>query len=240
MNINLGWRTERASAEQRRGQRTSLSLGAIVRQYGRSAAPATVANISAFGCKLTGLPLIAGSDLWIKLPSQENVAARVSWSNDEIAGLAFDRPLAASVTRALERSTAEADRVPISRMEQIRRGISGSQDLSLTSDKHPKGQEMTQLIARNTVRSADHRSEIRYVDAVPQEPMPLKISSRDAVLADVSASGLKAEAELDEEIGDAVEVQFGELPRIEGRIVWRRNGQVGLSLPPESIELHQN
>jgi hypothetical protein len=241
VKINLGWRKERGAVEKRRGQRIGLNLGAIVRQCGRSAVSATVTDISAFGCKLkAGSPLIRGSDLWLKLPSLENVLATVTWSNDENAGIAFDRPLASNVTSMLERGTADSARLPRSRMEQIRRGVAGSQDLPLTSSKSPKGQDMTQMIARHTVRSADHRTEMRYTDAIPEEPMPLKISSRGAVLADVSASGLKAEAELDEEIGEAVDVRFGDLPQIEGRIVWRKNGQVGLSLPPESIELHQN
>ena len=94
-------------------------------------------------------------------------------------------------------------------------------------------------IARTVARRAEHRGEERFADGLRTGPMRLTVGERPAEVRNVSASGLRVAASGDLEVGSRVAVSFEGFPVMSGRVVWRRAGEIGLSLPEESLALDE-
>jgi hypothetical protein len=69
--------------------------------------------------------------------------------------------------------------------------------------------------------------------------MALTVAGQPAQVADVSSSGLRVACKLDAAIGDTVTIDFAGFDSIEGRLIWIRGGDAGLSLPTGSLELEE-
>lgn len=89
-----------------------------------------------------------------------------------------------------------------------------------------------------TTHRAEHRRDERFADALCTGPMRLTIGSYPAQVREVSASGLKVAATFEADVGTRVAVEFEGFEAMAGQIVWRRADEIGLSLPPDSLELY--
>ncbi|HEX8466879.1 MAG TPA: PilZ domain-containing protein [Allosphingosinicella sp.] len=84
-----------AAQDRRRFMRHPVMVGAgLASANDRPGAPVIVVDLSAHGC---GLEVAGhcevGARVWLKLPGLESWPARIAWTQDERAGLSFDRPL---------------------------------------------------------------------------------------------------------------------------------------------------
>lgn len=240
--------------EERRAEtRSALSLEIAVRERGRSERAVTLTSLSQGGCSVAGAPLFfANQALWVKLPGLESQPALLRWTSDGSAGASFERPLHAAVLsryvsgRSPDQTWSEActkpfdpREVPASRKRQILSGWAEPAQRILAR-KHPQtnGSVMSGLVRRRTSRVTDHRLERRYPPPVKGSPR-LHVGSQDAKLLNLSASGLQVELDYDVEIGSSLAVGFEGFGDLNGQVIWIRSGQVGLSLPRESIELSE-
>lgn len=237
--------------EKRRAPRAPLGIDASMRERGRTAFDVKVLTFSAFGCQVAGfLPTTSDGQAWLKLPGLESQAVTLIWNNGQCIGVEFERPLHPSVAaRYLPAAGSHAanyaannpaanDRL-MSRREQIMAGIAASDSSPLQRRKKPSGLGMFGKINRTTVRKADHRNEPRYGDNLHQGPSKVVIDAESGSVRNVSASGLRAfmPHALDREIGDKVAVEFEGFEPIKGQIVWMNQTELGVSLPPHTIEL---
>lgn len=243
--------------EQRRTKRSDVGIDCTVRERSRSAVPAAINNFSAsgIGIKSKGSPL-PGSHIWVKLDGLDSVTGRVVWTNDNIAGVEFERPLHPAVALRFEPGVrqdgpcyAEHDQVPgtvtqldplLSRREQIMQGVAGSDLSPLKRRKQPTGVGILGSISRTVSRSSDHRHELRFGDPAATGEMTLTIGTLPAMVEDVSSSGLRIRTELMVDIGTALTVEFDGFEPIIGKVIWLGNGTAGISLPPQSIDLHSS
>ena len=238
-------------AERRRAHRAPLGIDASMRERGRTALDVKVLTFSAFGCEISGyLPKSPDGEAWIKLPGLESQSVSIVWKNGSSLGLEFERPLHPSVAARYlpaagshaasyaESHPAANDRL-LSRREQIMAGISASEHSPLQRRKKPSGLGLRGKINRLSVRTANHRFETRYGDNLDQGPRQVVIAGLSGSVRDVSPSGLRAHMPqvLDNEIGDEVEVLFDGFEPIVGRVVWMYQTELGVSLPPHTIEL---
>ena len=235
--------------ERRRQARAPLSLAAALRERGRSALAAQLLDFSALGCRIDGL--ISGSgetQVWLKLPGLESLAALRVWSDGNVAGLAFDAPLHPAVAarflpapgshaaEALGTQSGTLDPL-LSRREQIIAGIAATDHSPLQRRKRPSGLGMSGRIGRLVTRSVDHRDERRYADAIPEDTA-LAIGGAEVRVLNVSPSGIKIGGLTGERaIGEAVDLAFSGFPPMTGELVWINGSEAGIALPPASIEL---
>jgi hypothetical protein len=98
--------------EERRGAaRHPVYLEALYRGRGQSAAPVTVLDLSALGCRIEGLySLPEGSCGWLKLDGLEAIYLRVTWARDTFAGMQFETRLHERVLERLVASSAALNR----------------------------------------------------------------------------------------------------------------------------------
>lgn len=239
--------------ERRRIRRESLPIDISIRERSRSSASARLVDFNANGCRIAGMgPLLGGGHLWVKLPGLESLSASVVWCERDTAAVAFENPLHHSVAAHLLPKcaapvalvTAPDHPLPqagaeelLSRREQIEHGIVTKEGSPLKTEKHPKGASVVDMITRRAPRQCNHRSEPRFADAVSTSPMALQLDGRAAGIENVSASGLKVQAQLRSEIGDSIAIQFDGFPAMAGKLIWRNEREAGLSLPPDSIAL---
>ena len=235
--------------ERRRQARAPLSIAAALRERGRSALSAQLLDFSALGCRVDGLISGTGeTQVWLKLPGLESLAALRVWSNGNVAGLAFDAPLHPAVAGrfmpAPGSHAAEALGTPaggldplLSRREQIIAGIAATDNSPLQRRKRPSGLGMSGRINRAVTRSVDHREERRYADAIP-EGTALTIGGENVRVLNVSPSGIKVQGlPAAAEIGEQIDLAFEGFPKMTGQLVWMGGGEAGIALPPASIEL---
>lgn len=249
MAINFARNT--GIVEKRRAPRAPLGIAASMRERGRTAMDVKVLTFSAFGCEVNGYVLTdKEGQAWLKLPGLESQAVTVVWGNGASLGVEFERPLHPSVAARYlpaagshasdyaARHPAANDRL-LSRREQILSGISASDVSPLQRRKLPTGLGLSGKINRVSVRTADHRFETRYGDNLDQGPRQVVIDGMPGSVRDVSPSGLRAfmPQVLDHEIGDTVAVSFAGFEPLEGRVVWMNQTELGVSLPPHTIEL---
>lgn len=245
MAINFQRQTD--FTERRRHGRAPLGIAVAVRERSRSACEARLVDFSALGCRVDGLVVIdRTAQLFVKLPGLESQPVRLAWLDGNQAGLEFEAQLHPAVAaRFLPASgsiAAQTINMPaydplLSRREQIMAGIAGSDISPLQRKKRPSGLGMFGRIDRRVSRQADHRAERRYSDAVPQGTR-LAVEGELAKVVNVSPSGLKVRAELGlREIGESLRVEFEGFPELTGQLVWMSGQDVGISLPPHSIEL---
>jgi len=238
-------------AEKRRAPRAPLGIAASMRERGGTASDVRVLTFSAFGCQVAGyVPTSNDGQAWLKLPGLESQAVTVVWIKGHHVGVEFDRPLHPSIaTRYLPAAGSHAavyaathpasnDRL-MSRREQILAGVIASDFSPLQRHKKPSGLGMSGKITRTTVRKVDHRDEQRYGDDLHHGPTRVIIDGTAGSVRNVSASGIRAimPYAIDREIGEKVPVEFEGFEPIKGRIVWINQTELGISLPPHTIEL---
>lgn len=249
MAINFARNT--GIVEKRRAPRAPLRIDASMRECGRTAFEVKVVTFSAFGCQVNGfLPTSSDGRAWLKLPGLESQCVTVVWNNSISLGLEFERPLHPSVAaRYLPTAGSHAaiyaashpganDQL-LSRREQIMAGITASDASPLQRRKQPSGLGMLGKITRTSVRKVDHRFEMRYGENLHQGPSKVIVDGMSGSVRNVSASGLRAfmPQVIDRQIGEEVAVRFEGFDPIEGRVVWMNQTELGISLPPHTIEL---
>ena len=237
--------------EKRRAPRAPLGIDASMRERGRTAFDVKVLTFSAFGCQVSGfLPTTSDGQAWLKLPGLESLAVSVIWKSGQSIGVEFERPLHPSVAaRYLPAAGSHAaiyaashpaanDRL-MSRREQIMAGVAASDFSPLQRRKQPSGLGMFGKISRATVRKVDHRLETRYGDNLEGGPSKVTIDGVSGSVRNVSPSGIRAfmPEVLEREIGEEVKVTFEGFDPIKGQIVWMNQTELGVSLPPHTIEL---
>lgn len=83
-----------AAYDRRRYQRHVVQLGAGLSANIRPATRVTVTDLSTGGCGIElAIHVEPDARVWLKLPGLESLPARVAWTADGRAGLAFDHPL---------------------------------------------------------------------------------------------------------------------------------------------------
>jgi len=98
------WRkVEPAALDQRTGPRYRVAVSrASVRGHGQQPQAALLHDLSAYGCRLSGVDdQPEGERLWLRLAGSLPVAATVVWARDDQLGCRFDAPLDRALMRAL-------------------------------------------------------------------------------------------------------------------------------------------
>lgn len=81
-------------ANGRKAERTSVEMGAGLRQRGASGVTVRILDLSTHGFRAsTHLDLCPGADVWLKLPGLEALHAKVAWADAHFIGCSFERPL---------------------------------------------------------------------------------------------------------------------------------------------------
>ncbi len=235
--------------ERRRQGRAALGIEVSVRERSRSAMAARLIDLNSFGCSVANLVLVQhDAQFWLRLPGLESLSVRLVWTDGMKFGFEFDTPLHPAVTTrfmpaegshaaaAISNVIAFPDPL-LSRREQIISGIAGSDLSPLQRKKKPSGMGMHGRINRLVSRQADHRAELRYGDAVPEDTA-LRIEGVAVRVVNVSPSGMKVSGRFGEtEIGDDVAVEFDGFEPMAGQLVWLNGADAGIALPPGSIDL---
>lgn len=238
--------------ERRTMRRSACAMDVTVRQRGRFAVAAATADLTPYGARLSGAgPFVPDTEMWLRMPGIESQTVRIVWSQGATTGIAFTQPLHTAVfARFLPADSrmmlvnepavpqimpAEIARLP--RREQIVRGFGAALEGPQRHAKKPVGGGLAGVIRRTVTRHAEHRSEERFADTLRTGPMRLTVDAASAQVRNVSASGLKVAATLDATVGTRVAVEFEGFDTMKARVVWRRADEIGLSLPPDSLEL---
>jgi hypothetical protein len=242
--------------ERRHAARSTVNHEASLRERGRSALRAQIETLSRQGCSVSGYGFVhQGGQVWVKLPGLESLGGTIAWCHELRAGITFDQPLHPAVLARLAPGMARVDGLPVgvhdpaiaiplpandellTRREQIMQGIGEADRSPLLQRKAKSSLGMTGFINRQVARQTNYRFEQRFADAVSTGSAELTVEGHPAEVLNVSASGLKLAIELSGEIGDQVAVEFAGFEAYSGRLVWRRDGEVGISLPQGTIEL---
>jgi hypothetical protein len=238
--------------ERRTMRRVGCALDITVRQRGRFAVAAATADLTPYGARLSGAgPFEPDTEMWLRMPGIESQTVRVVWSEGATTGIAFTQPLHTAVyARFLPADSRlrlvnepavpmilPADIALLPRREQIVRGYGAMQEGPQRHFKKPIGGGLSGTIRRTVTRHAEHRAEERFADTLRTGPMRLTVGDAPAQVSNVSASGLKVAAMLDAAVGSKVTVAFDGFDTIKARVVWRCAEEMGLSLPPDSLEL---
>lgn len=249
--MTISFAQDAGITEKRRAPRAGLGVDAALRERGRTALPVKVKTFSAFGCQVDGyVPTAPDGHAWLKLPGLESQMVTVIWSRGTSLGLSFDRPLHPSVAArylpvagshaaAYAASHPAANDSLLSRREQIMAGIAASELSPLQRRKQPSGLGLSGKISRTCHRQSDHRFEPRYGDDLQHGPREVMIKDTAGTVRNVSPSGLRVALPSlgGIEIGREVDVTFDGFEPIAGRIVWIGDGECGVSLPSQTIEL---
>ena len=245
--------------ERRSIRRESVPMDISIRERSRSARPARMIDFNANGCRIAGNGLlVAANQLWIKLEGLESQGAAVVWCDGKEVGVSFERPLHSSVAARFLPSVSQprpsqvasndeplcipasmlAGDELLSRRERIMQGVVATEGSPLKTKKQPTGGNVMGTITRRIARNTDHRFEERFADAVSNAPMTLCLNGSAVGIDNVSASGLKVRAEMEDDIGAEIAIRFEGFPAMAGRLVWRNASEAGISLPPDSIALN--
>jgi len=240
--------------ERRSRRRPFCSLEVTIRQRGRFAVAGESADLTPAGARIEQAgPFAPGCEVWVRLPGLEGQSGRVAWSEGTTTGVAFDRELHSAVysrflpddsVMALVAEPSPPQPMPaeiavLPRREQIVRGYGASQEGPARHTKSPRGGGLAHSIRRSVPRRVEHREEERFFDSVRTGPMRLTIARRDAEVRNVSASGLKVACPVEHEIGAQIAVAFDGFDPLAGRVVWRRLGEMGISLRRDSLALNE-
>ena len=241
--------------ERRRIRRSRLLMAGTVRERTRGAIEAKISDLSERGCRIecVGAPF-AGTQIWVRVPGLESQSAIVIWSQGSNAGLQFSNPLHPAVARRFTGETmsepvhhvmsgetpaidlSSGDRM-LSRREQIVQGVAANDHSPLTRRKKPKNGGLMSTIARQVVRTVDHRKTERFREFTASGEVNLQIGSHSARPLDLSSNGLRAAVDFEVEIGRTVPIVVEGFDPIPGRVVWARGSEVGFALPADSFDL---
>lgn len=238
--------------ERRQTRRVEAAHEVTVRIRGRFAVTGTTADLSPIGARIDGAgPFPTGSEMWIRLPGLDSQSGRVAWSRHGATGLAFEHALHPAayarfvpaesrltlVSGSPHPAPRPAEIVAMPRTEQIARGYGAAHFGPLRSAKEPKGSGLFGAISRAVPRQVEHRREERFADRLRTGPKSLNVGHVESEVRDVSSSGLRVACPIALEIGSNVPVEFEGFDTIPGRVVWRRDGEMGLSLPDDALAL---
>ncbi len=81
--------------DERHSARQHVNLPATARELGGPPLSATVTNLSATGCELSGCSLEARAEIWVQIRGYQPARATVVWSRRNRAGCLFYTPLTA-------------------------------------------------------------------------------------------------------------------------------------------------
>lgn len=254
--MGIGFQQGDGKAERRMAPRSETRLDISVRERGRTALTSRIVSLSRLGCAISGYRFVApGGPVWIKLPGLESQAGHVAWCEEYDAGISFDQPLHPAVLARFTGEVQGATYIPapesvptvtipaaandtlLTRREQIMQGITETERTPLVQRKTNTGMGLLGMINRRVHRQIDYRYEPRFADPVSMDEAALTIDGQNARVLNASASGLRLAVDLEAEIGDHVSVEFAGFDAYQGRLVWLRNGEAGISLPPNTIEL---
>jgi len=238
--------------ERRAQRRASCQLDSTIRLRGRFGVAGRTVDLTPQGARVEEAgPFPAGSQMWVRLPGLESQSGTVIWSRLGTTGVIFDRPLHPAVyarflpadsritlvTEPAIPASIPAEIAALPRREQIVRGYAEPEGGPLRLTKKPQRGGLSAMIHRSVARRVEHREEERFADAVRTGPMRLEVAERAAEVRNVSSSGLKVATALESDVGEKVEVAFEGFDAMIGRVVWRRAGEMGLSLPREALAL---
>ena len=85
--------------DERHSVRQIVNLPATARELGGPPLSATVTNLSATGCELSGCSLEARAEIWVQIRGYQAARATVMWSRRNRAGCLFYSPLVADIGR---------------------------------------------------------------------------------------------------------------------------------------------
>jgi hypothetical protein len=106
-------------AERRRSPRLAISLGASLRERGRSAFSVRLVDLSALGCRIQLYSdLDSDAMVWLKLPGLEPRVGRIAWCRGGFAGIELEAPLHEAVVDAL---LGADSRPSLDDLEELRR-----------------------------------------------------------------------------------------------------------------------
>lgn len=88
-------------ANERRHQRQTVTLAARVRELGRAGVAGGVGDVSIAGCRLSGVDLPKGAEIWVAIGASVPRRARVIWLSAGDAGCSFYQPLTRAELRNL-------------------------------------------------------------------------------------------------------------------------------------------
>jgi len=94
---------------------------------------------------------------------------------------------------------------------------------------------MATMVFREEQRWADQRDEHREALSGTHVPS-LLLCGTPAAVENISPNGLMATADLDHEIGASVLIDFAGCRGVSGRLVWKRDGMVGVEVPDGALE----
>ena len=92
------------------------------------------------------------------------------------------------------------------------------------------------MLRREEQRWVDHRDEPRH--QVQGKCLPfVTVNGAAAHLEDVSRTGLKVRSNVDARLGSTLVLAIAGCPSLVARVIWRRNGVIGLEAPMASMSL---
>lgn len=223
--------------DRRRAKRSRAVLEGTVRERGRTASSAAISELSPFGCRVECLTIMTGSNaVWVRIKGLESLVCRVTWARDFSAGISFETPLHPAVASRIAPLAGEVIQ-PIMAAAANDSGPVESGESPLSTRKRPKGRTWDRLVRRQFAREVDYRHEDRFEEFLGEAPLKLSVNGCEALIENLSASGMKVRTDLPAEIGQHLPIEFAGFPAMIGRIVWMDHGKAGISLPPDSIAL---
>lgn len=82
------------AGDVRQSERKPIHVGAGLRQRGASGVTVQILDLSTTGFRATThLELMAGTDIWLKMPGLESLHGQVVWMEGHLLGARFMRPL---------------------------------------------------------------------------------------------------------------------------------------------------
>ena len=129
-----------------------------------------------------------------------------------------------------------AEVVCLERYRRASAGAAASSSPLLEKQPIERGDGMSVMLRREEQRWVDHRDEPRH--QVQGKCLPfVTVNGAAAHLEDVSRTGLKVRSNVDARLGSTLVLAIAGCPSLVARLIWRRNGVMGLEAPRASMSL---
>ena len=96
--------------------------------------------------------------------------------------------------------------------------------------KASKRNGLSGILIRKERRWADHRAEPRH-EMAGRCALDLTLNGKSAVVRNISGNGIMAEIDIEAPLGSRLLANFVGSRPLSARVVWKRNGLVGLEIP---------
>jgi hypothetical protein len=113
---------------------------------------------------------------------------------------------------------------PIAKKERCRRGSAGATLIDIA-------------IAREERRKTNQRREDRFHGAVDRATITFRRKKTLVKVVNVSSGGVMIETGIQPRIGETIAIQFEGFDRLDGVVRWVRQGQVGLDVGEDAIDV---